>query len=297
MTKGFVTIATGKETYFILAYNLLSSYRKFTKEPLPFAIITDKENKYTRAFDKVIILENATSSYMDKLEMLSNPPFDYNIFIDADCLAYGDLNNLLVIKEDWNGVMTFGETLPLDSDKGWFLYENLGNLQGKVKYCLKLHGGIIFFKKDIKTKQVYDTCKIIANNYYSYKFKMFIKPADEPILALSMAINGCKPIDTRGRDGACYFVFYPVAKKIKADISIPHLSYTINGKDWENNVLILHWQNINTQRPLYKREVDIIHHGRSIKNQIDYIIGIIKFNLIDFKHKTATQIYNFIHKK
>ena len=49
MTKGFVTIATGKEAYFILAYNLLNSYRKFTKEPLPFAIITDKEKMRPKA--------------------------------------------------------------------------------------------------------------------------------------------------------------------------------------------------------------------------------------------------------
>ena len=70
MTKGFVTIATGDERYFELACNLLHSYKHFSKNPYPFAILTDKNNKYTEEFDDVIVLEDTTSSYMDKLKLL-----------------------------------------------------------------------------------------------------------------------------------------------------------------------------------------------------------------------------------
>ena len=62
MTKGFLTIATGNEKYFILAKNLLNSYRYFSEKPLPFAIITDRYNQYTDEFDNTIILDKATSS-------------------------------------------------------------------------------------------------------------------------------------------------------------------------------------------------------------------------------------------
>ena len=90
--RGFVTLAVGDEKYYKLATNLLNSYKYNTKNFMPFAIIADRCNEYTEKFDKVVLLERATYSYMDKLEMLNHPPYDENIFIDADCLAYGDIN-------------------------------------------------------------------------------------------------------------------------------------------------------------------------------------------------------------
>ena len=58
MTRGFITIATGKELYYQLAKNLLLSYKLFTDQPYPFAIMCDRENEYTKDFDDIVILEN-----------------------------------------------------------------------------------------------------------------------------------------------------------------------------------------------------------------------------------------------
>lgn len=51
MTRGFITIATGKELYYQLAQNLLKSYRLYSRNPMPFAILCDRENTYTEQFD------------------------------------------------------------------------------------------------------------------------------------------------------------------------------------------------------------------------------------------------------
>ena len=56
MTKGFVTIATGKEMYYAMARNLLMSYRFHNHGGPPFAIICDRENNYTEDFDDVVSL-------------------------------------------------------------------------------------------------------------------------------------------------------------------------------------------------------------------------------------------------
>ena len=61
-TKGFITVATGKEEYYQLAANLLRSYYLFCKKPLPFAILTDQKNTYTEKFDDVIIFPNGAST-------------------------------------------------------------------------------------------------------------------------------------------------------------------------------------------------------------------------------------------
>ena len=53
-SKGFVTIATGRDEYYRLAHNLLLSYKYFTKSPLPFALLCDRENEYTSDFDQIV---------------------------------------------------------------------------------------------------------------------------------------------------------------------------------------------------------------------------------------------------
>ena len=47
MTRGFITIATGRDKYYEMAKNLVLSYRLFCDNPLPFAIMCDKEYEYT----------------------------------------------------------------------------------------------------------------------------------------------------------------------------------------------------------------------------------------------------------
>lgn len=92
MRQGFVTIATGDERYYHMALNLLHSYRQNCSQPMRFALIADRHNAFTEEFDDVVILENPTNSWMDKLTLLQKCPYDENIFIDADCLVYRDIN-------------------------------------------------------------------------------------------------------------------------------------------------------------------------------------------------------------
>lgn len=61
-------MAAGKK-YRKIARNLLRSYRRFAKERLPFAILTDTEEQYTDEFDKVILITDPLFSYMDKLKL------------------------------------------------------------------------------------------------------------------------------------------------------------------------------------------------------------------------------------
>lgn len=76
--RGYVTLAVGDEKYYKLAVNLLKSYRLHTDETLPFAIVCDRENKYTKMFDKTVIIKNPSRTYVDKLEILNLDIFNEN---------------------------------------------------------------------------------------------------------------------------------------------------------------------------------------------------------------------------
>lgn len=52
MTRGFITLAVGKDFYYELANNLLLSYRKKTPPAarVPWTIVCDRENQWTVNF-------------------------------------------------------------------------------------------------------------------------------------------------------------------------------------------------------------------------------------------------------
>lgn len=271
-TKGFVTIATGKEKYFKLASVLLASYKKNGDGTVPFAIITDKENEYTEQFDKVILLKQAHSSYLDKLDLLKNAPYDETIFIDADCIIYGNLNELWSIFESADDFSCFGTTLPLNSTNGWFLYKDTGKYKDKIAYTLDFHGGIYFIRKGSNCDKIYEICMDIVSNYQEYKFKNFNKPADEPIAALAMAVVGAKPIAYNPR----YIVWLKNAKHLKADYFINKLSYYYM-KENVNNGMVVHFGTSRTILPLYlveSKKVEFYKENGRAWNNIETILFV-----------------------
>lgn len=264
MTKGFITLATGEERYFKLAVNLLKSYRFFSKNPLSFAILTDRHNKYTEQFDEVILLPNARSSYMDKLSIISNCPYDETIFIDADCLAYQDLNQYWDLHDFSDTLTCFGTSNFLDYKDGWFKKEDIGGYGNLIKFIPNMHGGCYFIKKGPQCEEIYKLAMEINNNYHKYKFKYFDQPADEPILALCMAIFDFRPIEDKTRKA---IVFYPAVTDLKADMLLGYNSFEKEGIIIEKSFLI-HWQNYFTKKAIYKTEVDKLNflYKKRLKN-------------------------------
>lgn len=248
-TRGFVTIATGHERYFELARNCLYSYRQFSCDPYPFAIITDRENEYTREFDKVIVISDPDNSYMDKLKLYRELPFDETIFIDADSLAYGDLNAWWDIFAQAGDFSVFGYAWKdLSSGRGWFVPEGMGSYSQDIAFIPDFNGGVYYMRKTEACKKVFDIAISAAKNYKNYAFRGFIDPADEPVLALGMAVCRFEPLDERE------LAFAPKRSQICADISVPAALYSRRRGD-VYPVRIIHWSNYRTRKSLYRFEV------------------------------------------
>lgn len=251
MTKGFITIATGKEEYYQLARNLLRSYRYFCKDPLPFAILADRENEYTSAFDDVILFPNgASNSYLDKLCLAEYAPYDTTVFIDADCLAYGDLNVLFDRFKDADDFSCFGRVLPLDDKTGWFEYENLGELQEKVSYVVGLHGGIYYMRKGYTARKIFEDARGFIPEYQKYRFQGHFDIGDEPLIALSMAVNNCHPISFIQEDICCYWEHIN-----RMRINISKGKATVDG---QYNTLLIHWGTRFTRELEYRKQTALL---------------------------------------
>lgn len=276
--KGFVTIATGSKKYHKMAYILMSSYKLTSNNPYRFAIITDKETEYTDKFDDVIIVKNATKTYMDKIDLLINSPYKESIFIDADSIIYNDLNKYWDIFEKSSDFSAFGRILPIDNKDGWFSFEKSGKYKDEINNILDIHGGIYYLRKGEICNKIYEVSQEIIKNYDDFSFRKFKKPADEPILALAMEINNCNPIVSETKN----YAWLRRTKKIKADFFRNKLKYRFGDKFTDEGML-MHFGTSNTIMPLYliesKKVLFLQEKGREwniFERNFNYILSYLK---------------------
>lgn len=257
MVQGFVTIATGDERYYKMARNLLRSYRQNCPNPKPFAIIADRQNRYTEEFDQTVLLSDAKKSWMDKLQLLKVCPYDESIFIDADCIAYRDLNVLWEVFDGADDFSCFGQVLPMDAPNGWFTKQAAEVYP--IHFITHLHGIVYFLRKSSTLEKMSQLCEDIIRNYRKISFKYFNdRLADEPVFALAMAILDCKP---RVRD-AKHYCFVPFATWYSADYYTRNVKYIYPGDDMVEDCYIVHWGNVNTMTAPYRNDeyyINLLH--------------------------------------
>lgn len=289
MTRGSVTLAVGKNSYYQLANNLLRSYRitNTSCTHMSWTIVCDRENKWTADFDDVILLDQPTLSYMDKLKLFSLCPYDECIFIDADCLIFKDISSLWKHMNDVDGFSCFGKALPLNSQDGWFLLDDIGEWKDKISFIPQMHGGLCYIKRGEKLNEILCLAEYIEKHYTDYKFKYFEKPADEPILALAMAIAGSRPLTAKPE----YFAFLPTVDKICLNEYISDQTrICIEKGKKRQEVWVIHYQNHNTEKTPYKvtRDVVVKHRG-----YFEYL-SWVTYAISDYVRPWCKRIYNFL---
>lgn len=248
MTRGFVTIATGKEIYYQLANNLLSSYKLFCRDPYPFAIICDQENTYTTQFDDVILLPDPKRNYFDKFELLIRSPYDETIFIDADCLAYADLNCYWEYFSAADDFSAGGYNFPIDSQDGLFWEESIGEYKGKVHWKPAIHGGLYFIRKGAICDAIYAEYQNIMQHYHEYRWPDDC--VDEPVFGLAMAAHGCRALKEYPEN----YIYPWLTTSLDCDIFTGKCTYVTTDGEAVSQGKMIHWSVRNCQKPLYKFE-------------------------------------------
>ena len=240
--RGFVTIATGSEKYYPLAVNLLRSYRLHNTDDTPFAILCDRRHPLTAEFDHVVIMDESTCSYMDKLQLCRWSPYEESMFVDADSLFLKDPAPLWEDFSLGGDFSCYGKRLPLDSPAGWFDHRALGELSKQVSFNISMHGGLYYFRRTDTCREVFTRAEYLSDNFSRFGFRYFEKPADEPVLALAMAAAGWEPCPVKGR-----IAFVPTLEsQLRVSASGTVLQ---NGKACES--ILIHFTTGNTRRFMY----------------------------------------------
>ena len=256
MSRGFITIATGKEMYFQFAKNLLLSYKLYCDSPLPFAIMCDQENEYTALFDDVVLFQKTEHPYFDKFELLKLSPYDETIFIDSDCLAYADLNQYWDYFANADAFTASGTNYPIDSDQGLFNKDEVGLYKDRVHWKPDIHGGLYYIRKGEKCDAIYKECRYIAEHYTDFRWPDFCAPyADEPVLCLAMAAQGCRAVEAYP---ANYGIPWEVTQ-MKCDIFTGLCQYATQWHPLVKDGRLIHWSVRYCKKPLYRFEVEKLY--------------------------------------
>lgn len=252
MSRGFVTVATGDDRYYQMAWNLMRSYRDNARDTIDnFAVIADRENKYTVDFDDVVVLSNPSFSWMDKMRILDSCPYDENIFIDADCLAYRDITYWFDLFSNGDDFSCYGKALPMDANDGWFKKESVPGYD--IHFITHLHGIAYYVRKTEKIREFKLLCEKIIQDYPKLHFKSFNnRIADEPIIALAMAVMDFKPVE-KEPDSYC---FKPYCTLLETDYTTRSVVFENPGEGHVVGSDIVHWGNDNTRKAQYRFEVD-----------------------------------------
>ena len=288
MTSGIVTIATGSDRYYTMARNLLHSIR-VTSPNTKVAILTDKNNPYMHEYDDVVILKTPHNSYLDKIDLLIECPYDENIFLDADSLVYKNIDYFWTLFRAGSDFSYLGEKMALDYTEGFFaLHDVDGKFDRPIHYIPRLHGGLYYIRPGEYCSSMWELCMRIKDNYPSYHFKIFKKPADEPIYALAASLMDSSAV--KRINDIC---FLPVSQKVYANFQKGQLDYVENGVNYSAS--ILHFSNRNTEKALYRSEVDKIESR--INKKAFYISKRYIYLLSDHfgtKEKAKSTIYELM---
>lgn len=307
MTRGFITLATGSEKYYKLARNMLLSYRLFCPNPMPFAIMCDRENEYTALFDQVILLENPSNSYWDKFELLVRAPFDETIFVNSDCLAYADWNVYWDYFADADDFTGCGTNYPIESEKGLFQQGAVDKFNDLVHWKPDIHGGLYFIRRGETCNAVYRDCQYICQHIDRFQWPDYCAPnGDEPILCIAMAANNCHASDADPRN---YGIPWEVTQ-MSVDLFTGKCCYATEWHPLTEEGRMIHWSVRYCSKPLYlfelgKLEIMIKHHLRPSKDGVklglkDTLLYRFKLRyfylcLVDFSRRAVGKLKRICH--
>ncbi|MCC9137337.1 hypothetical protein ACFSKU_08090 [Pontibacter silvestris] len=205
MSKGIITIATGKKQYIHMA-KMLAVSLKLNYPVLPIAVITDSEDTELRSLYDFIISADMTkgNGYIQKLNMYEYSPFDETIFIDVDCMVVKNIDFLWgLFKDEHVSVIGFKQ------NTGHHFGTSIDNLckYFKIDDILIFNGGMYYFKKDSIAQSVFEKARQLIYEYEELGFAKVRGTSinEEPLMSIGMSLHNMQPVfdNWKGMHMAC----------------------------------------------------------------------------------------------
>jgi hypothetical protein len=187
MTKGIITIATGKPQYIDMAIALGIS-ASLHSPGISKAVVTDSDNPLLAGiYDQIIKPIDGYDGFRLKTSLYDLTPFEETIFIDSDCLVVSDVDEIFNKCKEEDFVVIGGRI----NSGYWFT--DIPNLLKKLKLesIPKFNSGFIYFKKNAVSRKVFQEAQSVFNLQEYYEIEKFKNSCpDEPCISIGMAKAG-----------------------------------------------------------------------------------------------------------
>jgi hypothetical protein len=281
-TRNIITIATSKKLYIDMAVNLARSFIWWHPgSTINFYIVTDHadlipEDVINKIKTIVIKPGELGEGFSSKLHLDHLAPEGQTLFIDSDCLIFGNLDEVFE-KFKGKSVSVLGNYA---SEGEWF-----GNIKKicqdfNIPRIPKFNGGIYYLEKGETADKVYQLARDLEKRYDEIGFqRLRNRPNDEVIMALAMQLTGMEPFIDDGT-----VMSDPQACQGGYELHI------LSGKRWmlnppEPNPLHQNWYPFERVEPLivhflgtytefypYKREVYLLE--KALTNELNAFVRI-----------------------
>lgn len=200
-TKSVFTIATGKVTYFNMAINLARSFEWHNStSDLLFYIVTDlnlslppdlKRTQLIPVRDGIMPKGFSSKLHLDRLAVTEEA-----LFIDADCLVMGPLEELFAEFGD-KPVGVLGVSVV---EGEWFGDIKSHMVRLGVDKFMKFNGGVYYLNKAKGAVEIYNAARNIETRYDEIGFlRLRGQPNDELSMAAALSKFDVLPVNSDGR--------------------------------------------------------------------------------------------------
>ena len=198
--RAVLTLAAGKPVYWGMAINLARSFLWWHKQSdIRFCLVTDFQYELPKDLSGSEILrvppDKLRRGFSAKLQLDELSPASKTLFVDADCLVFGNLESVFA-RFAGRPVSVVGGSL---SSGEWF-----GNVES---ICRRFgltelpffNGGIYYLESGSLSSQTYYGARELEKHYDEIGLKRLRdRPNDELLMAISMSLQGLKAFPEDG---------------------------------------------------------------------------------------------------
>lgn len=191
--RGFLSIAYGDARYLRMAKGLARSMR-FHNPAVKLALVTDSTDPELRElFDTLIDLDPALGTGVaQKLHVDRYSPYEQTLFVDSDCLAFADPEQLWDMYADSQGFGVKGWAYLHPGDPHYAVADVGRMLQAcGVERIGAFNSGLFYFDRSARAGDVFKRARELAQRAASLGLTTFKNSpcADEPVFALALEMN------------------------------------------------------------------------------------------------------------
>jgi len=263
--RSVLTIAGGKKIYIDMACNLAMSFLFWnSNSEIKFYLVTDRADYIpTGLKSKINIIEKSTDElnkgFSSKLQIADFLQTQQTLFIDADCLVYGDLSSVFnTFEGHLLSVIGYNRTAGINTG----FCNDISQVLAKTdtSYYPMLCGSVYYVENVETARKAFQYANSLLKSYDDLGLiRLRNRENEEPLIALAMAKFGQNPVNDTGFIKADRMYYDHLSSnillgkaKLWSDVQPPVPEYSTL---MESQPLIVHFNASYTETFEYKAEV------------------------------------------